>query len=376
MAGDNRPAFGTWGNLNQRGGEGQPNLDGLPDSIKSQYRYTELGGGDAGPSGGYWNLNDNPWGGFKGEDGKYYVQVGDPSNWRTSGDGAIKDPKKVTYQDGAGWVTEASNLNDEGIGGFKHALPFLLAFAGGVAAMYAAPLLAGSAAAPSSTAAAIAGTDAAESAGTLALNAAGTGVAPYAGTVAATGSTAGALAGVDAAESGGTLGVNAAGTGVAPYAPTVPAGAVIPETVPPPTGGTIPPPEVPPPTPPPAGLPPGTQAPAPVVSSSPPVSSTGIINTARNAAQPALDWYNGLSPAARMVVNQGVSSGASALLQGIGQRNQLHAQEAADQRHRDDVIRRGQVQPFAPGAITPKPKSAFVPPIPGPGIIDTARGRP
>lgn len=212
----------------------------------------------------------------------------------------------------------------------------------------------------------------------------------------AAGGTTGAVAATDAAESGGTLALSTTGTATTPYVPGAVTGATGATTG---TtgfgpgagdlgtdalGGTTPLPTTPTPTgpvPDPTPAPgPATQAPAPVTTGATPQPSTGIINSARNVAQPALDWYNGLSPAGRMVVNQGLSTAGNAVLQGIGQHNQQAAVEAADQRARDDVIRRGQVNAFAPGAITakPKPKSAstsLVPVVPVPGIIDAVRSQ-
>jgi hypothetical protein len=108
----NGDPFGAWGNLYRLIGQQKPDLSKLPPEIAAQLQddvRVDEGGGQSHN----YNFNENPFGGFKGPDGKYYVQVGDPSDWK-GGDGGVKDPSKVTYQPGAGYVTTNDNIIDTG----------------------------------------------------------------------------------------------------------------------------------------------------------------------------------------------------------------------------------------------------------------------
>jgi hypothetical protein len=107
--------FGTWGNLNSMIGTTKPDTSKLPPEIAAQLQ-DEVRVDEGGTQSHNYNFNENPWGGFKDSDGKYWVQVGDP-NSNKAGDGGIKDKSKVVYKPGAGYVTTPDNLNDQGIGG-------------------------------------------------------------------------------------------------------------------------------------------------------------------------------------------------------------------------------------------------------------------
>jgi hypothetical protein len=178
--------------------------------------------------------------------------------------------------------------------------------------------------------------------------------------IGAAGATGGAAPAV------GTGAATGAGTGI------IDESAGLSMTPPTPTPAPTPMPTTPVPTVPEGPAPgpgvPGTQPPAPVTTASPPQPSTGIINSVRNVVQPVSDWYNGLSPAARMVVNQGVSSAAQSALGANAQRNAQDFAREQDDRARADAIRRHQIGAFAPGSFVPKPKTVAVP-----GIIDTVR---
>ncbi len=129
-----------------------------------------------------------------------------------------------------------------------------------------------------------------------------------------------------------------------------------------PGGDTIPPGEGA--TPPPTGTPPATPpgGPGAPPSAVTPPSGTGLVDSvtgaarsAGNAASGAWDWYNSLSPASRQILGSAVSMGARAALQQSAQQSALEAQRDAEERARQDKIRRGQVQAYGPSAFTPKP---------------------
>ena len=86
-----------------------------------------------------------------------------------------------------------------------------------------------------------------------------------------------------------------------------------------------------------------------------------------NTISSVSNWYSGLSPASRMILNTAVSTGASALAQGAAQREQQRfIQEQRDQQDADRR-RRGGIPDFS-GAF--KPRST----TPQPGIIGSRRG--
>lgn len=113
----NMSPYGTYGNLSRFVGTAGQDTSMLPDWLRSQLQF-EGHTDEGGTQSGYYNWNQNPWGGYKGQDGKYYVQMGDPSSWKAGDqDGGVKDPSKVTYDPNLGYVTTADNLHDSGIGG-------------------------------------------------------------------------------------------------------------------------------------------------------------------------------------------------------------------------------------------------------------------
>ena len=125
-------------------------------------------------------------------------------------------------------------------------------------------------------------------------------------------------------------------------------------------------------------LPPGTQAPAPVVNATPALpgatpTGDGIINSAinpaRNVASGAMDWFNNLSPASRLVLGTALSRGMQGLSAASAQRQANQAAVEAEQRRRADLIRRSNVSAFTGDPFTPKPGiigSALMPPPPPP----------
>lgn len=93
-------SFGTIGDLNKFRGPNKPT--GLPqwllDQVSANTKVDEGGGQST-----EYSFNDNPYGGFKGKDGKQYVQVGKNK---------LKDPSKVISDPEMGDVTEVDNVND------------------------------------------------------------------------------------------------------------------------------------------------------------------------------------------------------------------------------------------------------------------------
>jgi hypothetical protein len=89
-------------------------------------------------------------------------------------------------------------------------------------------------------------------------------------------------------------------------------------------------------------------------------SSTGFIG---RAVDGVTGWYNGLSPAGRLILGTAVSQGAGALIQGNAQREQQEFIEQQNEEREQDRIRRSRIPNFS-GAFKPKP----------PGILGSRRG--
>lgn len=66
------------------------------------------------------------------------------------------------------------------------------------------------------------------------------------------------------------------------------------------------------------------------------------------------DPLKGLSPEAVKIISGGLAMGATAAMKGLADKNKLEAERDKEERARQDVIRRGQVQAFQPNAFTPK----------------------
>lgn len=86
---------------------------------------------------------------------------------------------------------------------------------------------------------------------------------------------------------------------------------------------------------------------APVTDLSTNASSKGIIDSVAQATKD--------NPAAANIVGKMLAGGATGAMTALALRNKLQAEREAEERHRQDVIRRGQVPAFAPGTFTPKP---------------------
>lgn len=65
-------------------------------------------------------------------------------------------------------------------------------------------------------------------------------------------------------------------------------------------------------------------------------------------------WYNGLSPAGRMLVNSAISQGTGALISSNAQREAQREADRREEEQRQDRVRRGSVSAFAPGAFRPR----------------------
>jgi hypothetical protein len=176
------------------------------------------------------------------------------------------------------------------------------------------------------------------------------------------GSTAG-IASTDAAESGGTLALNAAGTGTTPYVGSAAAtggaagGAGLSGEPPPPTDGGAPVSN--------GSTPIPGDGPAPVTNGSTPIPGSGggggVIDGVRSGFNSIANYYNSLTPAARLVLGTALSQGTGAILRGISQREALQQQKDLTNQQREDIRRRGQVQAFGDGAFKPN------------GIVDSRR---
>lgn len=73
-------------------------------------------------------------------------------------------------------------------------------------------------------------------------------------------------------------------------------------------------------------------------------------------------WLKG-NPGEAGIIGKLMAGGATGAMTALAMHNKIEAAREAEERHRQDVIRRGQVPLAAPGTFTPKR-----------GIIDTARG--
>lgn len=94
--------FGTYGDLSRFVGTNRPDLSGLPAWLQAQLQ-DEVRVDEGGTQTHNYNFNENPFGGFKGQDGKQYVQVGQNK---------LKDPKAFTTDAGLGDITSADNVID------------------------------------------------------------------------------------------------------------------------------------------------------------------------------------------------------------------------------------------------------------------------
>lgn len=83
------------------------------------------------------------------------------------------------------------------------------------------------------------------------------------------------------------------------------------------------------------------------------------------------DWYNGLSPISQRVISGALSTGASALLQGMNQREQQQFIEQQEEQRRQDRIRRGQIPAFG-SAFTQRPGQVTA--VQQLGLIGSRRG--
>jgi hypothetical protein len=173
-------------------------------------------------------------------------------------------------------------------------------------------------------------------------------------TVGETAGTAGSMTGVAGDESAGLnmtpgaagdesagLNLGASGTTPAPD-PTLPPGTQSPAPV---TDATPSP---------------GTQGPAPVTDASVPAQNGGVINNASNSVTRGInsftpDWYNNLSPGARQILGLAISTGARAAISGVSQQHAIDAAHEAEDRHRADVVRQGQVPLLPPNTFVAKP---------------------
>jgi hypothetical protein len=140
-----------------------------------------------------------------------------------------------------------------------------------------------------------------------------------------------------------------------------PPASLAPDPVAPPPGAEVGPPASLAPEP--GAVPPGgapvtdvsvpAQGPAPVTDVSVPAQN-GIIDGARSTVGNGINWYNRLSPGSRLILGQLVSGGARGVFTAVAQHSANQAAIEAEDRHRQDVIRQGQVPLLPPGTFTLK----------------------
>lgn len=102
---------------------------------------------------------------------------------------------------------------------------------------------------------------------------------------------------------------------------------------------------------------PGAQPPAPVQDLSTPAQPASALD---KVGQSVKD-----NPGAAGIIGKMLAGGASGAMTALAMKNRLQAQRDAEERARQDFIRRDQVPALAPGTFTPKSG----------GIIDTVRGK-
>jgi hypothetical protein len=123
-----------------------------------------------------------------------------------------------------------------------------------------------------------------------------------------------------------------------------------------------------------SGIAPGENvkpAPAPAAAASPstPAAVTDLSTKAPDAGASDAEKWLKAHPGEAGIIGKMMAGGATGAMTALAMRNKMQAEREAEERHRQDVIRRGQVPLAAPGTFTPKaaaPKSV--------GIIDAARG--
>lgn len=95
----------------------------------------------------------------------------------------------------------------------------------------------------------------------------------------------------------------------------------------------------------PAAVPAPASTPAPVADRSTTLGKPGDASGNQGA------WFKGLSPGAQAIIAGGVMGGAGATMQALGTKSAQEDARAREDRARADKIRRGSIQPYAPGAF-------------------------
>jgi hypothetical protein len=305
--------YGAWTNMS-------------PDGDQGNYAFTSNN----------TRLNDD--GTIKGPNGEQLVQVGGFHRPDRDSEGGmhfdhVTDDSRVTYDPEFGYVTTADNIsrNDgtffDQYGGWMLAAPALAATGAAALGGAAAPATAGGNAFAGGTAA-----GEVTAGGTTAFTG-GTAAGEVAGGNAFAGGAASAEAGTGAAGTTGAASTGAGATGAA----SVPAGGATP------LGAT------------------GTGGSSSgIISGGTDAFAGGVAGAESGFSTPA--WYNSLSPLSRQILSSAISTGARAAIASHAQQNQINAQQQADERARQDRIRRGHIDAFAPNSFTPR------------GIIGGAQG--
>lgn len=107
--------YGLFGNLGRFRGQVPPDTSGLPDWLRQQ--ITDNVSVDEGGSQIHnYGMNGNPYDGFRGQDGQFYVQIGDSSKWGgDSGggnDGGVIDQSRIQFDPNLGYITTADNIKN------------------------------------------------------------------------------------------------------------------------------------------------------------------------------------------------------------------------------------------------------------------------
>lgn len=360
-----------------------PTLMGEADynNLSGSQKYAAITGtgADFGP-GGWLKADDNQNAAYTAKYGAPTGQLvfgyGDPSQFDKGADSWAVDPSKILRNPDGSWVMDSANVDPkkwaamqgaDARSGANLTPAMMAALVLGVGTLGGAFLgegaLAGAGAdgVAAATPEELAAAD--ETGGGLLTNDI-TNVAQYAG-ADETGGMAGSAA--DAGTTAGTAG-STIDTSLLPNvtSPTIPdVGAPPAVSAPGFTPGSVT--DVPGAQPPApvssAPLPPGTQAPAPITDLSTPAPG-GIVNNVMNGAKGVGSWWDGLSPTSKQILASGAMGVAKGVAGASAQKQALDAQTAAEERARQDAIRRGHVDAVGNNTFTPKP-------LPNTGIINS-----
>lgn len=333
---------------------GTPDED-LPEWLKDQFIYRPATNAEAGWEAERW---EGPGSQVVRDSQGNSVVLLDDDGGLPGNDLAFNDESNTgkRWDDDLGWVTDYTNVNDqphERRSRRNQAIAATIVL-GGAALGASGALGAASAgeAAGAAGASTAGGTTAAGTAGTFAPGTIGSGTT-LTGTGLGTGGAIGT--GTSLTGTGLTTGTGATLAGTAGGSSAlIPGGAAA-------AGGSL------------AATVPGDIA----LSTGAPAGSTALVDmpgiVAANSSQVGGlgGWWDGLSPISRRVISGALSTGASALLQGMNQREQQQFIEEQEEQRRQDRIRRGQIPAFG-SAFTRRPGQTTA--VEQLGLIGSRRG--